>query len=76
MMRLIGTFIESAERLLETGVPPESIAAEPIFRALMRMGEEIPEGDWERFSALEQDLAATVRRLTNGLNQEQRCTPD
>ena len=65
MMRLIGTFIEAAERLLETGVPPESIAAEPVFRALMRMGEEIPEGDWERFSALEQDLAATVRRLNN-----------
>jgi V/A-type H+/Na+-transporting ATPase subunit A len=63
MMRLIGTFIETAERLLQAAVPPESLAAEPVFRALMRMGEEIPEGDWERFSRLDQDLAATERRL-------------
>jgi V/A-type H+-transporting ATPase subunit A len=63
MMRLIGSFIEGAERLLEAGVPPEDIAEEPIFRALMRMGEEIPEGEWERFSALDKDLTATVRRL-------------
>ena len=66
MMRLIGSLIEGAERLLEAGVPPEAIAAEPIFRALMRMGEEIPEGDSDGFSALEQALTATVRRLTPG----------
>jgi len=65
MMRLIGSFIEGAERLLEAGVAPEAIAGEPIFRTLMRMGEEVPEGDWERFSALDQDLTATVRRLTS-----------
>jgi V/A-type H+-transporting ATPase subunit A len=63
MMRLIGSFIEGAERLLEAGVPPEAIAEEPIFRALMRMGEEIPEGAWERFSDLDKDLTATLRRL-------------
>jgi V/A-type H+-transporting ATPase subunit A len=27
------------------------------------MGEEIPEGDWERFAALDRELASTVRRL-------------
>jgi len=27
------------------------------------MGEEIPEGDWDRFSALDRDLTATLRRL-------------
>jgi V/A-type H+-transporting ATPase subunit A len=27
------------------------------------MGEEIPEGDWERFSELDRELTATVRRL-------------
>jgi V/A-type H+/Na+-transporting ATPase subunit A len=63
MMRLIGRFIEGAEALLQAGVPPEAIAAEPIFRALMRMGEEIPEGDWDQFSALDRDLTATLRRL-------------
>ncbi len=65
MMRLIGSFIEGAERLLEAGVPPEAIADEPIFRTLMRMGEEIPEGEWERFSALDKELTATLRRLVS-----------
>ncbi|MGB5733062.1 MAG: ATPase, partial [Thiohalocapsa sp.] len=63
MMRLIGSFIEAAETLLEAGIAPEQIAEAPIFRALMRMGEEIPEGDWERFSELDRELTATVRRL-------------
>ncbi len=63
MMRLIGSFIEAAERLLEAGVAPEAIAAEPIFRALMRMGEEVPEGDRDGFAALERELTATERRL-------------
>ena len=63
MMRLIGSFIEAAEALLETGIAPERIAEEPIFRALMRMGEEIPEGNWERFSDLDRELTATARRL-------------
>lgn len=64
MMRLIGSFIETSERLLGEGIPPERIAEAPIFRALMRMGEEIPEGDWERFSELERELSATARRLS------------
>lgn len=29
-----------------------------------RMGEEIAEGDWERFSGLEHELTTTVRRLS------------
>ena len=65
MMRLIGAFIEGAEPLVAAGVAPEAITGEPVFRALMRMGEEIPEGDWERFSALDQELAATLRRLAS-----------
>lgn len=65
MMRLIGSFIDTAEQLLETGVEPERIAEAPIFRALVRMGEEIAEGDWERFSELDHELAATARRLTD-----------
>jgi V/A-type H+-transporting ATPase subunit A len=63
MMRLIGSFIDAAETLLEAEIPPERIAQAPIFRALMRMGEEIPDGDWERFSELDRELTATVRRL-------------
>jgi V/A-type H+-transporting ATPase subunit A len=63
MMRLIGSFIEAAESLLSAGVAPEEIAAAKVFRGLMRMGEEIPEGDWERFSELDRELGSTVRRL-------------
>ena len=63
MMRLIGRFIEGAEALLAEGIAPEVIVVEPIFRGLMRMGEEIPEGDWERFAGLDRDLTATLRRL-------------
>ncbi len=73
MMRLIGRFIEGTERLLEAGVPPEAIAEEPIFRGLLRMGEEIPEGDWEAFSALDQELTATLRRLTS---ERREIAPD
>lgn len=65
MMRLIGSFIEGAERLLEAGIPPETIEVEPIFRRLMRMGEEIPEGDWDAFGRLDRELSAVVRRLTD-----------
>jgi V/A-type H+-transporting ATPase subunit A len=63
MMQLIGRFIEESERLLEARVPPEEIAETPLFRSLMRMGEEIPEGAWDRFATLDQELTATVRRL-------------
>ena len=63
MMRLIGSFIDAGDKLLADGVPPERINTAPIFRALMRMGEEIPEGDWERFSELDRELTATARRL-------------
>lgn len=63
MMRLVGSFIEGAERLLAAGIAPEAIAAAPVFRSLMRMGEEIPEGDWEAFSELDRALASTVKRL-------------
>ena len=70
MMRLIGRFTEGAEDLLAQGIAPESIAAEPIFRSLMRMGEEIPEGDWERYSVLDRELTATLRRLKEARTSE------
>jgi V/A-type H+-transporting ATPase subunit A len=75
MMRLIGNFIEGAEGLQAAGVAPEQIAATPIFRRLMRMGEELPEGDWEGFAELERELSATVRQLMSTEPNEPECTP-
>ena len=63
MMRLIGHFIEGVEKLSAAGTAPEMIAATPVLRSLMRMGEEIPEGAWEQFSALEREIDATVQAL-------------
>ncbi len=63
MMRLIGGFVEGAEQLTAAGVPPEKIATTRVFRDLMRMGEEIPEGEWERFSDLQRDMDATFQAL-------------
>jgi len=67
MTSLIGSFIKAAERLLEAGVAPEAIAATPIFRALMRLGEEVPEGAQGGFAALERELTTTERRLAGAL---------
>jgi V/A-type H+-transporting ATPase subunit A len=71
MMRLIGVFIEGSEQLLQAGVAPERIAESKVFRRLMRMGEEIPEGDWEAFAALDQELTATIRALLSAQREEQ-----
>jgi len=65
MMRLIGLFTEGANELLRQGVAPEAIAQAPIFRALMRMGEEVPEGDWDGFSRLDRELTETIGRLAS-----------
>jgi V/A-type H+-transporting ATPase subunit A len=75
MMRLIGNFIEGAYDLQESGVPPEELAGAPIFRSLMRMGEEIPEGDWERFSELDRQLAGTLRDLRSRKRGELAAAP-
>jgi V/A-type H+-transporting ATPase subunit A len=59
MMRLIGRFTELAEEAVSAGLTPEEIARTEVFRRLMRMGEEIPEGAWERFSMLDRELEKT-----------------
>ncbi|EXJ14133.1 V-type ATP synthase subunit A [Imhoffiella purpurea] len=63
MMRLIGSFLEGTERLLDAGIAPERIAEDPVYRRLTRMGEEIPDGDWDAFAAIDRELTAVVRRL-------------
>jgi len=63
MMRLIGTFIERAEDALAAGVTPERMASADVFRSLLRMGEEVPEGDWDAFSKLDLEIASVFRDL-------------
>jgi V/A-type H+-transporting ATPase subunit A len=69
MMRLIGTFIEGSEDLLRAGISPEQIAQTDVLRSLLRMGDEIPEGDWERFSQLDRELGRTFRQLQESLRE-------
>ncbi len=63
MMRLIGQFLEQSEKAVERGVTPEIIQECPEFRRLMRMSEELGEGEWEAFSALSRDLEHALSAL-------------
>jgi len=65
MMRLLGHFIEQAEHAVELGISPEQISNSEVFRRLMRMGEELEEGDWEGFSALSKQVDITFSEFTD-----------
>jgi V/A-type H+-transporting ATPase subunit A len=56
MMRLLGRFIELAEKGVAQGRLPEDLGRMEVFRRLQRMGEDIGEGQQERFRRLEDDL--------------------
>jgi V/A-type H+-transporting ATPase subunit A len=56
MMRLVGQFIEAAEKAVQQGTTPERIVQSDVYRRLTRMGDEIPEDDWERFSMLDREI--------------------
>lgn len=63
MMRIIGEFIEQAERVVASGIAPEAISRLPVFRRLMRMSEEIEEGAWEVFAELADTLNRSMLEL-------------
>jgi V/A-type H+-transporting ATPase subunit A len=63
MMRLIGRFIDLADDLADLGVAPEELMGTEVYRRLLRMGEEIPLGAWERFTALTEQLEHAVATL-------------
>jgi V/A-type H+-transporting ATPase subunit A len=71
MMRIIGQFIEQAEQVIKTGVLPETIAELPVFRRLMRMSEEIAEGQWEKFTELSDDLDRAMVDLSNNTQMQE-----
>ncbi|MGF1614144.1 MAG: V-type ATP synthase subunit A [Gammaproteobacteria bacterium] len=66
MMRLIGQFLDASQKAIDQGATPETIQALPVFRRLMRMGEEIGEGEWERFSDLSRDLDQALAEFAGG----------
>jgi V/A-type H+-transporting ATPase subunit A len=69
MARLLVRFIERSEQALADGVTPESIAAMPLLRRMMRMGEEIDERDAaamrDAFAKLEAQLEAAFDALAD-----------
>ena len=58
MMRILGRFVELAERAVASGVHPDAIAALDCMRPLQRMGEEIGDAEVARIAV----LAAEVER--------------
>jgi V/A-type H+-transporting ATPase subunit A len=64
MMNLITHFIELTRTAVEMNITTETIIALPVMRRLMRMGEEIGEGNLEKFDALRTELEATLSRLS------------
>ncbi len=52
-----------AEAALERGIAPHRIAEIEVLRRLQRMGEEIGEGELEKFSELSQSLEAAMAGL-------------
>ena len=70
MMRTVGEFIDQAQRVINKGIPPEAISRLPVYRRLMRMSEEIADGQWEEFS----ELADLLNKSMVELVEENRQT--
>lgn len=66
MMRLLGRFLEGAEKLNSASVAPEELTAKTVYRRLLRMNEEIADGQWEAFAELGRDLDKTLQALLEG----------
>jgi V/A-type H+-transporting ATPase subunit A len=63
MLKLILRFVALAENALERGVAPQQMADLDVMRRLQRMGEEIGEGELQKFG----DLGAQVEAAMAGL---------
>ena len=68
MLKLILRFVALAEATLEDGIPPQRIAELDVLRRLQRMGEEIGEGELEKFSALSESVEAAMASLRKALH--------
>ncbi len=65
MMRLIGRFIELAERASAAGIRPERLARMACLRPLQRMGEEIRDSELPRFTDLQAAMEAEFAELVH-----------
>ena len=63
MMRTLAGFVDGAEAALARGVAPGLISEMAIVRQLQRMGEEIPEGQPQRFAELAKRMAEEFTAL-------------
>jgi V/A-type H+-transporting ATPase subunit A len=63
MLKLMLRFVTLAEAALEQGVPPQRIAELDVLRRLQRMGEEIGEGELEKFAGLAESVEAAMAAL-------------
>jgi V/A-type H+-transporting ATPase subunit A len=63
MLKLILRFVALTEAALEDGISPQRIGELDVLRRLQRMGEEIGEGELEKFSGLNESVEAAMASL-------------
>jgi V/A-type H+-transporting ATPase subunit A len=66
MLKVIFDFGERAEELLDMGVPLFKIEELPVFNEIKRMGEEIKNGNLEKFG----ELSVKIEQAFDGLKKE------
>jgi V/A-type H+-transporting ATPase subunit A len=70
MMRLLGRFLDLAQEAVANGTAPERLTALDVYRRLQRMGEEIGEGEAERFTALQEAVERAFAPLVGSAAEE------
>ncbi|MEO5378027.1 MAG: V-type ATP synthase subunit A [Magnetococcus sp. DMHC-6] len=63
MMEILEHFMDQAQAAVDHGVAVESLAVLPVTRKVRRMGEEIGEGELDRFTQLDLEICAELGRL-------------
>lgn len=71
MIRLLGLYIDRADRAIDQGVTPKQIIELPITRRLTRMGEDIPEDRIQELEQLEAELDNAFAELTQSQTDPQ-----
>ena len=72
MMKMITLFIKFSENAIDMDTSIETISRLPVMRRLMRMGEEIGEGELEKFDKLRTDLDIAFSQLSHSATLDTR----